>query len=185
VDWRIQNQTGNNLTSDLITSFLNIPLNEANGIGQRVITAEQALTNARANSIIQTLQPLSQITSISHAINFADLIRDLQTTSQNIQDAVLQELFSNHCRDLDNNALDGAEGWLKKGFGYVQRKQLSGDGEGAIPCPFCKQEINNTLDIIKAYTSKFNEAFNSLVQRIERHLSSIQGSGDSFQVFVC
>jgi wobble nucleotide-excising tRNase len=174
IESQIIQQTGNNLRSELVTSFLNISLHDANGIGQRVITAEQALTNARANSFIQGLQPLSSIISVSHVINFADLIRDLQTTSQNIQDAALQELFSNHCSDLVNNGIDGAEDWLKKGFVYVQKKQLSGDGIVAISCPFCKQEINNALDIVKAYTSKFNEEFNSLVQRIERHLSCIQ-----------
>src|SRR5690606_16208033 len=39
-------QVGNNLTSELITSFLAIPTTEANGIDQAITAAELRLTNA-------------------------------------------------------------------------------------------------------------------------------------------
>jgi wobble nucleotide-excising tRNase len=169
---QIIQQVGNSLTTDLITSFLAISATEANGIAQRIVTAETALASANANSVIQTLQRLSLISPITSEINFANLIADLQTTSQTIQDATLQTLFSSHCQELSENSIEGAENWLRQGFAYIESKRTAEATE--VLCPFCKREINDTLDIINAYTSQFNEAFNSLIQRIETHLTSLQ-----------
>lgn len=100
-------QVGNNLTPDLITSFLAIP--QENNIDQLIATAEAALVSANANSVIQTLQPLSQLVRINSGIDFNSLITDLQTTSQAIQNTALQTLFSNHCQDLADHSIDGPE----------------------------------------------------------------------------
>lgn len=169
---QIIQQVGNCLTTDLITSFLAIPATEANGIAQRIVTAEATLASANANSVIQTLQTLSLIPPITSGINFANLIADLQITSQTIQDATLQTLFSSHCQELSENSIEGAENWLRQGFAYIESKRTDENTE--LVCPFCKRKIDNTLDIINAYTLQFNEAFNSLIQRIETHLTSLQ-----------
>ena len=119
----IENQliqkVGNNLTADIITSFLGIPSSQANGIDQQIAAAEAALVSANANSIIQNLQTLSTLTPISTGIDFASLSIDLQTTSQAIQNATLESLFVNHCQDLTDNGIEGSENWLKRGFEYV------------------------------------------------------------------
>lgn len=176
IEQQLIQQVGNNLTSNLISSFLSIPATQATNIDQRIATAEAALTTANANSTIQTLQPLSQLARVNSGINFNTLITDLQTTSQAIQNAALKALFSNHCEDLADNTINGPESWLKKGFGYIESKQATVDNSNPITlfCPFCKQTINNTVDIINAYTLQFNADFNLLVQRIETHLTSLQ-----------
>ncbi len=172
IEQQLIQQVGNNLTADLITSFLAIPVTQANGIDQQITAAEAALTSANANSIIQTLQTLSPLTRITSGIDFASLITDLQTTSQAIQNATLEALFSNHCQDLADNGLDGPENWLQRGFAYVESKQAS--NEPTISCPFCKQTIDGNVEILNAYISKFNAEFNALVQRLQLHSTSLQ-----------
>ncbi len=163
---------GSNLTQDLITSFLDIPAANANNIDQLITTAETVLASANASEIIQTLQPLSNLTRISTSIDFVSLIFDLQATSQTIQNKVLEILFAEHCQDLLANNIVGPENWLQTGFAYVENKQAS--NEPNIPCPFCKQSIDMSSDILNAYASKFNDEFNELVQRLQAHLQLLQ-----------
>lgn len=172
IETQLIQQVGNNLTNELINTFLIIPAAQANGIDQQITNAEAALVSANANSIIQTLQPLSVITKITTGIDFASLIEDLQSTSQTIQNAALETLFSQHCEDLSANTLTASENWLQRGFAYVESKQST--NEPNIACPFCKQDIDINSDILKAYSSKFNADFNALVQRLKAHLLSLQ-----------
>src|SRR5690606_39089228 len=172
IETQLIQQVGNNLTTDLINSFLTIPTTQATNINQLITNAETALASANANSIIQTLQPLSILTRITTGINFASIIADLQTTSQTIQNTVLQTLFSEHCQDLSDNSLAGPENWLQRGFAYLESKQTA--NEQNISCPFCKQNIDINSDILNAYASNFNSAFNELVQRLQTHLLSLQ-----------
>lgn len=172
IESQLIQQVGNNLTTDLINAFLTIPVTQANNIDQLIVTAETALASASANAIIQTLQPLSTLTRITTGINFTSIIADLQTTSQTIQNAVLETLFSQHCEDLSTNTLVGPENWLQRGFAYVESKQAA--NEPNIICPFCKQSIDRNSDILSAYVSKFNADFNALVQRLQAHLLSLQ-----------
>lgn len=172
IEAQLIQQVGNNLTTDLITSFLSIPVTQANDIDQLIVNAEAILATANANAVIQTLQPLSNPTRIPTSINFASLISDLQTTSQTIQNTVLETLFSLHCQDLLANTLVGSENWLQRGFAYVESKQTSNGPN--ISCPFCKQPIDTNSDILNAYASKFNADFNALVQRLQTHLQSLQ-----------
>jgi wobble nucleotide-excising tRNase len=172
IEQQLFQQVGNNLTTDLITSFLAIPATQANGIDQQITTAEAALASANANTIIQTLQQLTPLTRIVSGIDFTSLITDLQTTSQAIQNATLETLFSNHCQDLTDNGLDGPENWLQRGFAYVESKQAA--NEPTISCPFCKQTIDGNIEILNAYISKFNADFNALVLRLQSHLTSLQ-----------
>jgi wobble nucleotide-excising tRNase len=165
-------QVGNSLTSDLITPFLAIPATEAAGIDQKIMTAEAALSSANANSVIQTLQPLSRLTTLASGIDFKSLSTDLEATSQAIQNTTLETLFSNHCQDLETNTLEGSENWLQKGFAYVESKQAA--KEPQISCPFCKQSIDDSVEILGTYISKFNAEFNGLVQRIQSHFAALQ-----------
>ncbi len=173
---QIIQQVGNNLTVDLIPTFLTIPATQANNIDQLIVTAEASLASANANSIIQTLLPLSQLSPVISGINFTTLLTDLQTTSQAIQDAALQALFATHCQDLSDNTIDGPENWLKTGFAYLESKKenLTDESPAVLLCPFCQQSVSNSIEIIKAYTIQFNDEFNSLVQRIQTHLTSLQ-----------
>lgn len=172
IEAQLIQQVGNNLTTDLINEFIRIHAELGTNIDQLIANAESALASANANSIIQTLQPLSNLTRISTGINFASIISDLQTTSQTIQNALLEFLFSQHCQDLSANSIAGPENWLQKGFAYLESKKIA--NEPNISCPFCKQTININSDILNAYASKFNIAFNELVQRLQMHLNSLQ-----------
>jgi wobble nucleotide-excising tRNase len=172
IEQQLIQQVGNNLTTDLLNSFLAIPTTQANGIDQLIATAEAALSSANANSVIQTLQILSPLTRITSGIDFAGLITDMQTTSQAIQNVVLETLLSNHCQDLAENGLDGPENWLQRGYAYLENKQSANETE--ISCPFCKQSISGNIEILNAYVSKFNADFNAFVLRLQSHLASLQ-----------
>ncbi len=165
-------QVGNNLTPELVNSFLRIPNSAAQGIDQKLTTAEIALTNANSNTVIQTLQTLSVATQLSSGIDFDSLVTDLQSTSDSIQNDIIEALFTDHCEDLTNNEIEGPQSWLQKGFSYV-RKKLSGD-DSDLTCPFCKQTIQSNSDIITAYSSKFNLEFNALVERLKTHRINLQ-----------
>lgn len=165
-------QVGNNLTPNLITSFLRIPSSDAQGIDQKIGVAETALANANANAVIRTLQTLSVSNQLSSGIDFASLSADLQASSESIQNEALETLFADHCEKLKNNNLDGPESWLQKGFTYI-KKTFAGDSS-EITCPFCKQKIDDNADILSAYTSKFNLEFNALVDRLKVHRTSLQ-----------
>lgn len=172
IETQLVQQVGNNLTTELINSFLVIPAVQGTNIAQLISSAEAALASANANAIIQTLQPLSNLSKVITRIDFPSLIADLQTTSQTIQNASLETLFSQHCQDLAAYTVVGPENWLKTGFEYVASKQASSGSN--IFCPFCKQAIDTNSDILAAYTSKFNANFNALVQRLQTHLQSLQ-----------
>lgn len=172
IEAQLIQQVGNNLTNELINAFLAIPVTQANNIDQQIIIAETALVSANANAIIQTLQPLSNLSKIMTGIDFNSLIADLQATSQTIQNDIIENLFSQHCQDLSANTLVGPENWLQKGFAYVESKQAL--NEPNISCPFCKQSVDTNSNILNAYTSKFNANFNVLVQSLQTHLQSLQ-----------
>jgi wobble nucleotide-excising tRNase len=172
IEQKLIQNVENNLTTDIINSFVALPASEANDIDQQITSAEAALVSANANNIIQTLQPLTFLTQVSSEIDYESIIVDLQTTSHAIQNAALKNLFSNHCQDLTDNGLEAAENWLQKGFAYVENKQES--KVPSISCPFCKQTLNGNIEILNAYTNKFNAEFAALVLRLQSHSSSIQ-----------
>ena len=76
IQQQIIQQVGNKLTPDLISSFLRIPSSEAQGIDQKITTAETALTNANSNAVIRTLQTLSVVSKVSTDIDFTSIIAD-------------------------------------------------------------------------------------------------------------
>lgn len=167
-------QVANNLTTNKINEFLNIPITQSINIDQQIITAEIALANANANSVIQNLPTLLQVNNIISRINFESIITDLRTDSTTIQDATLQTLFENHCTELTNHSIEGSEKWLKTGFNYLESKHQELGKSVQLTCPFCKQNISNNLDIIRAYTLHFNEEFNQFVQRIQNQIDTLQ-----------
>lgn len=166
-------QVGNNLSEDLINGFLSIPSTQANNIDELIITAEESLKSANSNAVIQTLQFLSRLNAISE-LDFTALITDLQTTTQAIQDTALQAVFETHCMELSGNLIEAPENWLRTGFNYLESKQRNIEDANPLICPFCKQMVDNNLDIIRAYALRFNDEFNLLVQRIQTHLGALQ-----------
>lgn len=72
--------------------------------------------------------------------------------------------------------MEAPESWLQKGFLYIEALKDSAENElsAGVSCPFCQQSIDNSLDIITAYTAQFNAEFNSLVDRLKSHLIKVQ-----------
>jgi len=173
IEQQLIQQVGNGLTNDLINSYISLQQQDATNIANRITNAETTLTNARANSIIQTLQLLNQIAELPLEIEFESLKNDLQLTTEAIQDSALKKVFEDHCQELSENKLDSPEKWLREGFNYLKENQKS-ENDNIISCPFCQQEINDSIEIIKAYTLQFNEEFNSLLERIQNHLTNLE-----------
>lgn len=166
---------GNDLTLGMISSFITISPNQNANIDAQIASAETSLANANANAVIQTLQQLSSLNRINSGIDFVELIRDLETNSQTIQNDTLQALFKEHCEHLSENSIDGPERWLQTGFSYIEdiRKKAVPGSQSIIICPFCKQTIEDTLEIIQVYTLRFNEEFNNYIERLQTHLKKI------------
>lgn len=174
LEQKILQQVGNNLTADKITRYLAITSTPSN-IAQLIIDAGIALINASSNSVIQTLQPLSTLPSLNTGIDFSTLKTDLGTATETIKNEALQALFEEHCKDLLENTIETPDSWLEKGMSYLNSKKAAQQSEEeSLHCPFCKQEVTSSLEIINAYSLKFNEAFNKLVNTIETHLSHLQ-----------
>lgn len=164
---------GNGVTAGQVLNDL-VALLPANavGIAPRIVAADSALTNARANAIIQSLPNLGALSQISTGIDFEALKTDLQATTETIQEAALNKLYADHCQDLQSHNLPNPEKWLEHGFKYFSKKTEEEAEE--IPCPFCTQPIHSVIDIIRAYTSLFNEEFNALAGRISTHIHDVQ-----------
>lgn len=174
LEQQILQTVGNNLTADKITRYLAITSTPSD-IAQLIIDAGIALTNASSNSVIQTLQPLSTLPSLNTGIDFSILKVDLETATETIKNEALQGLFEEHCKDLLENTIENPDSWLEKGASYLNSKKAAQKSEEeSLHCPFCKQKITSSLEIINTYSLKFNEAFNELVNAIENHLSKLQ-----------
>lgn len=169
-------QVGNNLDTNLLRTFLTIPVTQATGIDQLINSAENILASANANSVIQTLEPLTRLNAVNHNVDFTSLSTDLQATIQTIQDETLKSLFNSHLEELSDNTINASEPWLKSGFDYLIHKEpnLQNWNSGVLSCPFCKQGIGSNIDIIKAFTFRFNNEFNLLVEKVQIHLNNLQ-----------
>jgi len=165
---------GNSLTDGMIPSFLSISPSLAVDIDTRIQTAAIALSHAQANAVIQTLSTPTSLSRITHRLDLTGFTSDLQSSSAILQDAALNSLFENHCRQLTTNGIANPENWLRVGFQYVTHKLSPAQVPSPLMCPFCNQPINTTLDVIKAYTLKFNEAFNNLVARLQVYVDSLR-----------
>ncbi len=169
---RIIQEVQNGLTTELLTGFVNLTPDDRNDIDSRISAAETDLRNAKANAIIQTLQPLSHLSGINPALDFSSIIDDLQSTTKTIHDEALQQLFEGHCKDLSDNSIEGPERWIRTGYAYIEKKgEIS---PGTITCPFCGQPVTNEMEILRAYSIHFDAQFNALVQRLQTYLDSLQ-----------
>jgi wobble nucleotide-excising tRNase len=163
---------GNNLSTDTLNLFLSIPIAETNNIDSLITSAETILTSANANSVIQPLPLLLPASDINSGINFTQLAIDLEMSLQTLQNTALQTLFSEHCQELADNSLQNPTNWLHWGQTYLESKRAKNIQD--LTCPFCKQTIDNTMNIINSYTLQFNAEFNSLLERLKNHLMALQ-----------
>jgi len=159
---------GNGLLATMIPSYLTMRAALATNIDQKITNTQGALRNAGSNAIIQTFQSLTSQTAIRTGLNFDSIKADLETTTQTLQNQVLQALFDQHCEDLTSHGITEPENWLKAGFQYITHRK---EEEAEKKCPFCTQNLPNPLQIIESYTSLFNDEFNALAERVNGYLS--------------
>jgi wobble nucleotide-excising tRNase len=160
----------NGLTQSMTAQFLAISPSKATNINAKVAAATASLAHANSNAVIQTLQLLSSQTAINVGIDFQVLQTDIQTTIQNLQDASLQQLFDQHCENLEEHGITEPKGWLNTGFRYHISQTESGEPSD---CPFCKQSLDTPTDIINAYNGVFNTVFNEYLARLQGHLQAL------------
>lgn len=161
----------NGLNSTELNRFLSIQPTAATNITRKILIAEREKKNADANHIIQRLPILVTGVAISANINFETLIEDLKMSVETLQENALGTLFIEHLKDLEDNGVEGTETWLHTGFNYLKQKK---EKESLyLNCPFCTQTIDENLDILKAYTIKFNEEFTGLTSRLGTHSLSV------------
>ena len=171
-NWQgIIQKVGNGLRAEDYATFFR--LHNDPHIDSKIEAATTELRNAKASVVIQQLQELLRLNSITSQINFEEIIADLAATTETIKNDALQLLFAGHCDDLAENGIENPNLWLQEGYIYLQTKNGSESGD-PVACPFCKQSINDDLDIISSYALRFNQAFNELVGRIENHIQSVE-----------
>ena len=154
----------------MITAFLGLRATQAANVDQKIADAQAALRSANSNIVIQTLQTLNQQTQINLSLNLEEVIADLDTTVQTLQDEALQTLFQQHCQDLAKHGITDNQNWLKTGFHYTEHRIA--EHQDSL-CPFCAQSLPDTLQILNAYTNLFNEEFNALANRLTGYLDAL------------
>lgn len=178
IEQQIITGVGNGMTRDMLPSILMLTTTLPATIAQDIANSRSALQSANANTAIRSLPLLQQYPNITTTIDFDRLIAILENTTHQIQDAAMKLLFDNHCVELSNNSLQHPDNWLHTGFNYIAT--VSGSGSDVL-CPFCKQELIPGMDILNAYSQRFNEAFNSHVTEIENALTELKNVNiDSF-----
>lgn len=171
---KIISKVGFGLTENDVKPFIKIKLADAKDIDKKIVVATTALANARAQ---KTINKYLELPLVDRWTNFdtTTILKDIQATTKAIQDKALEKVFEAHLEELSDNTIDNPEDWLRTGFDYVaHKKEHSKDKTFAeVECPFCKQELSSSLQIIKAYTQIFNDAFNEYLQRLQTHVTKV------------
>jgi wobble nucleotide-excising tRNase len=170
---QLVNAVRNGLAESQIPAFLIIGPAAAVGIDAMIAAAESALLHAQSTVVIQTLGTLNSLPRISHSLSLTGLSTDLTASSVTIQESALEQLFQDHCAELTANSFANPQSWLRLGYQYVISKKGPPPGLDSVSCPFCKQSVSLTSNILKTYAIKFDDLLNSLVARLHNHHSSI------------
>lgn len=174
LETQIIQQVGNGLNEGLLATFTSLRTTEVDDIDRKIEDAKVVLHTAKANEVIQTLRPLEKLSNINLGIDFEIIARDLNTTTKTIQNETLKKVFNEHCTDLIENSIESPENWLRVGYKYLDKKKGEGEaGPSNLQCPFCKQEISFSLEIVNAYVLLFDDELNAFIQRLHNHLAAI------------
>jgi wobble nucleotide-excising tRNase len=174
IEQNIIRTVGNGLNNSSLPTFITIAANQNTNIDQRIATAETALRSANSNAVLQTLSHLAFLTPFDQLADAQNLVADLEMNATTLMNASLNETFANHCTELNENRVTAPESWLRTGFNYLESKHEHNQSELLLTCPFCRQNIDENLAIIQAYTLKFNDEFNSLVTRLNVHATNLE-----------
>ena len=175
LEGRIVALVANGIDTVQLQSFISIHRNELLDIDAKIQQGESSLASAKANQIIQSLQLLKSLEQLTFNINFELLKSDLRSSVNTIQDESLRQIFDSHCLELSNNEIPTPESWIHTGLNYVNSKKGSFQESQIldIKCPFCRQPLDEGLQSLQVYSQKFNDVFNSLLQRIQSHQTAL------------
>src|SRR5512133_782813 len=171
IEQQLIQATGNLLSLQSLNQFIALTPEHASGIDAKIAAAEQVLANANSSAYIHQLPTLTQLTQFSLNIEYDSLAQDFAVTTIQIQNEALKNLFSSHIADLTEHGMTDAESWVEKGAGYCATKVTH--EELNLNCPFCQHVLDVNTDILKAYTSHFNDAFTAFSARLQIHKTSI------------
>jgi wobble nucleotide-excising tRNase len=162
------------LTEDYVKPFIKIKTTDAKDIDKRIAAATKELTNARAQ---KTISKYLELPLVDRWLNFdtSSIQTDIQATTKTIQDKALEKAFEKHLEELSNNTIKDPEDWLRTGFDYVDHKREHAKNKSIaeVECPFCKQELSSSLEILKAYFQIFNDDFNQYLERLQNHVTKV------------
>jgi wobble nucleotide-excising tRNase len=131
--------------------YSSIPTDTA--IDAKILAKEAEITTAKSYREIQSKSTLAPIPSIDMSFDF-DAVSDLISQSVDTISSEYLEKFTAHKNYLDMSG--NAEEWLEKGYHSIKEEN----------CPFCKQALDSTVDIIEAYKQYFNEEYNNLLNSL-------------------
>jgi wobble nucleotide-excising tRNase len=170
ISQQIVAKVSNGLTEDGVKNFIRIKATDAKDIDNRIAEAKTNLSNAQSQKAIIKYSELPSVDNWP-TIDFVSIIKDTQLTTKAIQDKTLEKVFNEHIEDLAGNTIDDPEEWLRLGFNYIAHKKEHSKNKSLteVECPFCKQVLSPTLQIIKAYTQLFNDTFNEYLERLQHN----------------
>ncbi len=172
---QIIDKVGGSLIEDEVRNYIRIKSTEAINIDAKIKNTQIELKNAQAQKMISRYPELPLIEKWTTSIDFINLTKDIQSSTKTIQDKALEKIFGEHIEELAENTIENPEDWLRIGFDYVAYKREHSKIKKLeeVECPFCKQELSSSIEIIKAYTQVFNDDFNNYFERLNNHLSKV------------
>ncbi|MBL7835911.1 MAG: AAA family ATPase, partial [Bacteroidetes bacterium] len=167
---------GFGLNEQEIGSFMSLTPVEFENIEDRINASQTEFTQAQSADAIRALPVLNilPLNVLPSPFDFQTILHDLLLNLQQLQNSVLQEIFETHCADLNSSNILNPELWLRTGYNFVLSKQSLLPENEHINCPFCASPIDSSNNLFLSYTQRFNEEFNSLVNRLESNIRLIQ-----------
>lgn len=162
----------NGVTAELITPFLEINAPEQVNLDAQIEAAEKVLASSNAEPVIRTLEPLEALDMLDATLALDAIQKDFGVTTQALQVEALSTLYKDHCDALHSAGMPRVEPWLNEGYNYLRTHGL--DETSEVECPFCKQRVTGSMDIIQSYANRFDDAYVALVARLDEYEQSFK-----------
>ena len=122
-------------------------------VNEKIKLKEKELETAQNHQVIQEKPMLSPLPIIQLPFEFSTIKNTLEQSLDFISEEYLEK-FKAHKIHLKME--HKTEEWLQQGFAHKYDDK----------CPFCLQQIDNSLEILQAYQQYFNEKYKQLLQDI-------------------
>lgn len=153
--------------------FLKLKETHLEKIDDRLEEANINYRNAQNDKSIKALSTFQLPPELTVNIDFNTLLTDLGQNLDSLQHQALTDIYQHHIGELKNHEIEDPESWVNYGFKYISAKKNQSLAHSEIGCPFCKQPLQSELDILKAYTLRFNTVYQDFIDKLKIHRNKI------------